>query len=101
MVDGDIQMWLDSTGPARPGFIVPYVMSDRSLTVRYRLRATRDGAGGRAIIGQTGMVTLFPGTPAPLSAFHLSRSGVERCEIEITLSGTDLPQRKFSFECPK
>ena len=73
MVDGDIQVWLDPATTTRPGFIIPYVVSGQPRNVRYRLRAIQEGAGGRAIIGQTGVVTLSANEPAALSAFKIHR----------------------------
>lgn len=100
MVDGDIQVWLDPATTTRPGFIIPYVVSGQPRNVRYRLRAIQEGAGGRAIIGQTGVVTLSANEPAALSAFKIHRREGDTCEIEVTLSGIDLLQRRFVFECP-
>lgn len=100
MVDADVQVWLDTTNSTRPGVIVPYVVSDHPRDIRYRLRAVQAGGGGRAVIGQTGAVRLSANVPTALSILALSRRSGDHCEIEVTLTGADLPQRRYVFDCP-
>ncbi|NLC35031.1 MAG: hypothetical protein GX772_01050, partial [Alcaligenaceae bacterium] len=88
MADSDVQVWLDTVERTRPGIVVPYVQSERAQSLRYRVRVVQDGNNGRAVIGQSGAISLFPNTPAALSQFSLSREPGAQCKIEITLKGT-------------
>lgn len=98
--DSDVQVWLDMVERVRPGIVVPYVQSEQAQSLRYRVRVVQDGGGGRAVIGQTGAVSLLPNTPAALSRFSINRNADAECEIEIILTGNDMRERRYRFECP-
>ncbi len=100
MADADVQVWLDAANSTRPGAVIPYVVSEQPRDVRYRLRAVQAGTQGRAVIGQTGAVRLSANVPTALSTLSISRHAGDHCEIEVTLSGADMPQRRYVFECP-
>ena len=98
--DADVQVWLDTLERTRPGAVVPYVISEESRELRYRVRAVQEGHGGRAVIGQTGTVHVFASTPAPLSLLSLNPRQGGFCEIEVVLNGVGMKEIRYVFECP-
>lgn len=100
MADSDVQVWLDQIERMRPSMVVPYVQSEHAQSLRYRVRVVQEGSGGRAVIGQTGAVSLIPNTPAALSRFSVNRSPGAQCQIEIFLIGNGMKERRYHFECP-
>lgn len=100
VADSDVQVWLDMVERVRPGMVVPYVQSEQKQSLRYRVRVVQEGHGGKAVIGQTGAVSLLANTPTALSRFSLNRQPGAQCEIEIILTRNNMKETRYRFECP-
>lgn len=102
--DADIQVWLETIARTQPRVIVPYVQSAQNGSLRYKMRATRQGPQGRSVISQGGTIEITAGTPAALGRLAISRSPDDDCQIELTIqkgSGTGPgASRDYQFSCP-
>ena len=97
--DSDIQVWLETFSRTQPSIIVPYVKSSHDTTLRYKLRATQESNGGRAVIGQGGTVAVLADVPAPLMKMSLNRNAHDTCRINLTVSEAGNRDRKYEFDC--
>ncbi|HUH60082.1 MAG TPA: hypothetical protein VL001_08385 [Candidimonas sp.] len=97
--DSDIQVWLETVSRTQPSIIIPYVKSGRDKTLRYKLRTTQESNGGRAVIGQGGMIALVADVPAPLVEMSLNRRVDDTCSINLILSEAGQEDRTYEFDC--
>lgn len=100
VADTDVQVWLDMVERVKPAVVVPYVQSNRTESLRFRVRVVQDGVGGRTVIGQAGAIHLSPGTPSALSRVALTRQAGSQCSIEIVLIRNYMKEEYFRFQCP-
>ncbi|SHI36688.1 curli-like amyloid fiber formation chaperone CsgH [Pollutimonas bauzanensis] len=99
--DSDIQVWLETFAKTQPAVIVPYVKSTENMTLRYKVRAVRQGSGGKSVLGQGGVVTIVANVPAALSRMSLNRSPADDCQIDLILTESGAGERRYHFDCPK
>lgn len=100
IADNDIQVWLETFARTQPTVIVPYVKSSENMTLRYKVRTTKEGDGGKSVIGQGGIVNTIANIPIALSRMSLNRSPNDQCKIDLVLSQAGSPDRSYHFECP-
>lgn len=100
IADNDIQVWLETFARTQPTVIVPYVKSSENLTLRYKVRTTREGDGGKSVMGQGGIVSTVANIPVALSRLSLNRSPNDQCKIDLVLSRPGSADRNYHFECP-
>ncbi|MFW7342697.1 curli-like amyloid fiber formation chaperone CsgH [Pollutimonas sp. H1-120] len=99
--DADIQVWLETMARTQPVVIIPYVQSTENKTLGYRLRAVKDGPGGRSVLGQGGTLQVPADTPTALGRMSLNYSARDACSIDLTLNENGEAQRNYHFACPE
>jgi len=100
VADADIQVWLEFFNRTRPSIIVPYIQSNESRTLRYQVRTVTQGASGRSVVSQGGMVNLLPATPTPLGKLSVNADGADACSIDVAISEPGSKDLSYHFTCP-
>lgn len=99
-VDSDMQVWLDTVNREQPAAVIPYVLSETSRELQFRLRAVSEGDGSRAIIGQSGALRVPADVPTALGRLSMTTRPGQVCQIEVVLTGRGIAERRYVFECP-
>ena len=100
MVDDNIQVWLETD--ARTGnLITPYVQSTQPRTLQYKVRAMKEGPGGRSQVSQIGRVDIKDTRPVALGRFGMSMPGADQCRIELSLLESGELLATYILPCPE
>ena len=100
LVDGDIQVWLESDG-RKGSLITPYIQSPDERTIQYLLKAVKSGRSGRSQITQSGTVTTTSNQPVALGRFSISIASDDECHIELFLTDDGALLAEFMLPCPR
>lgn len=98
--DLNLHVWLDTEPDTTPAVIIPYVESDRSHQLQYRVSTVKKGTSGTSRISQGGTVTVKAGQATALTRFSLSLGANDECHIDLVLIANGIQAGSWEFECP-
>lgn len=100
VVDGDIQVWLESD--LRNGSVVtPYIRTAIQQTLQYRVRASKEGSHGRSEITQSGTITTEAAQAMALGSIGMSVRPTDTCRIELSLAEGGMLVATYVLPCPR
>lgn len=99
-VDTTIQVWLEADA-SRGSVVTPYIQSDVPRQLEYRVRASKEGSGGRSEITQSGKVSVQGGVAVALGTIGMTVSPQDQCHIELSLADGGVLVATYVLPCPR
>lgn len=96
-----IDLWLEWQEQSRPAIVVPYAKAHAATLVQYRIVLDKQGASGRSLISQGGIVALEPDVPTPLSRTSVGLGPDDTCTVEVSVRPDGEPPIVKRFDCPR